>query len=228
MESEDHFYLTLPSSASMDLHPANKISDYTTELLNPITFDREMYEAGLSEMILDADIENRPESYLAFSIYRNVDNVKNVLKINANIPVLKRGKKEYFFERYYINRGLYKSVTDVFIDLNKQFEASQLCNDLVFLVNKSDNEDNALITLKSQAHVNLNDLGLFMISPSGWFRNCHYSYVNKKLRNNTKPTLKDLTRYIPTMEEYVIKNDFESSLYFVCQPSKIFQDPGMA
>src|SRR5678816_4153696 len=99
MQSEDHFYLTLPSSASMDLHPANKISDYTTELLNPITFDREMYEAGLSEMILDADIENRPESYLAFSIYRNVDNVKNVLKINANITTI----KEYFFERYLIN-----------------------------------------------------------------------------------------------------------------------------
>src|SRR5678816_4105385 len=107
MESEDHFYLTLPSSASMDLYPENKISDYTTQLLNPITFDREIYEAGLSEIILDADIENRPDSYLAFSIFRNVDNVKNVLNFKADTATIKRGNNEYFFERYFINHGHY-------------------------------------------------------------------------------------------------------------------------
>src|SRR5678816_2364956 len=172
MESEDHFYLTLPSSASMDLYPENKISDYTTQLLNTITFDREIYEAGLSEIILDGDIENMPLSYLAFTILRNVDNVKNVLKSKPNIATIKRGNSEYFVENYLLEHGHYKSVTDVFIDLNKKFEESQICTDLMFLVNKTVNEDNVLITLKSQAHVNLKDISLFMFRPSVWFRNC--------------------------------------------------------
>src|SRR5678815_35273 len=81
MSTNDHFYLTLPSSASMDLHRANKISDYTTQLLNPLTFDREMHEAGLSEIILDASVENILESPSAFIIFRSVEYFKNVLKL---------------------------------------------------------------------------------------------------------------------------------------------------
>ena len=108
MESEDHFYLTLPSSASMDLYPENKISDFTTELLSPLKLEREMYEVGLCEMILDARIENMPESQMAFMIFRNVEHVKDVLKINTDMDVIVITSKEYFFERYLINRGLYK------------------------------------------------------------------------------------------------------------------------
>ena len=56
MESEDHFYLTLSSSASMDLHPDNKVSDFTTELIFPIQLEREMYEIVLCELILEVNI----------------------------------------------------------------------------------------------------------------------------------------------------------------------------
>ena len=90
--------------------------------------------------------------------------------------------------------------------LNKKFETSLLSKDLVFLVNKTVNEDNVLITLKSQTHVNLKDRSLFIFHPTTWFRKCHYSQVDSILRNNDiKPSLKDLIRYIPTMEEYVSK-----------------------
>src|SRR5678816_753181 len=113
--------------------------------------------------------------------------------------------------------------------LNKKFETSLLCKDLVFLVNKAVNEDNVLITLKSQTHVNLKDRSLFIFHSSAWFRKCNYSHVDSILRNNDiKLSLKDLIRYIPTMEEYISKNDTDSSLHFVCVPSKMFQDPGMA
>lgn len=40
MESEDYFYLTLPFSSSMDLHPNNKVSDLTTELTFPVQLER--------------------------------------------------------------------------------------------------------------------------------------------------------------------------------------------
>src|SRR5678815_4544576 len=105
MESEDHFYLTLPSSASMDLYPENKISDYTTQLLNPITFEREMYEAGLSEIILDASVENILESPSAFIIFRSVEYVKNVLKINANMDIIEHDGKKYFYEKYFVSHN---------------------------------------------------------------------------------------------------------------------------
>ena len=75
MESEDQFYLTLPSSASMDLFPYNTISDFRTELLNNIYLEREMYEVGLSEIILDAGVENVPNMQKAFVIYRSVNSV---------------------------------------------------------------------------------------------------------------------------------------------------------
>src|SRR5678815_2870443 len=88
MESVDHFYLTLPSSASLDLHPDNKLSDFTTELMNPIQLERGMYEVGLCEMILDANIENLPQTRHWIMIYRDVEYVKTTLKI-TNISELK-------------------------------------------------------------------------------------------------------------------------------------------
>lgn len=75
MESEDHFYLTLPTSASMDLYPDNKISDYTTELVDSINLERNAYEVGLCEIILDAQIENVSPDKIAFVIFRSQDSV---------------------------------------------------------------------------------------------------------------------------------------------------------
>src|SRR5678816_1078930 len=92
MTSESPFYLTLLSSASMDLHPKNKISDFNTEILNPITLEREMFEAVLNEIILDAGIETVTSPRVAFMIYGSIDFVKNTLKLRntASLHIQKR------------------------------------------------------------------------------------------------------------------------------------------
>src|SRR6201990_1177401 len=100
MESEDHFYLTLPSSASMDLHPDNKVSDFTTELIFPIQIEREMYEIGLCELILDVNIENVTSNRLSFVISRSVKFVKFLLKISnvKGLSYVKRNDINFYWE----------------------------------------------------------------------------------------------------------------------------------
>jgi len=239
MESEDHFYLTLPSSASMDLHPDNKVSDFTTELIFPIQLEREMYEIGLCELILDVNIENVTTDRLAFVIFRSAKFVKTVLKITnvRGLRPVQRNDVKFYWEEFHVKRGLYKSLPDLMRYLNSRFLLSRLCGDLFFQTNKGPNEEYELITLRSVIHANLKDRRSFIFQRSDWFRKCIYlpdSPVDDAIRLNsvTESSLHNLMRYMPTIEEYleqdVVKVEVANSIQLVCNPSELLEIPGMA
>src|SRR5277367_370711 len=46
----DDYYITIPSNASMDLYPANKLSSYKVQLSHPIQLGLEPHEAALTEI----------------------------------------------------------------------------------------------------------------------------------------------------------------------------------
>lgn len=222
MESEDQLYLSLPSSASMDLHPDNVISDYTTELLSPVYLERGMYEIGLSEIILDADVENITETRLAFTIFRSEECVKNVLKI-PHLGHVKRtqiSKRKYFYERIFITRGLYRSLTEMFRHFNTKLKTSKICKDLIFQNNKIDSEGNVLITFKSIEDVDLKDSEAFIWQREDWFRKCPYIQASTMF-HETAPSM-----VLSEGEQEAIKTD--KSLHFVCNPWEMFDDVGMA
>ena len=51
------FYVTLPSNASMDTHPDNKKSNYTTQFSTPIVLDGN-YEVALANITCTPNIRN--------------------------------------------------------------------------------------------------------------------------------------------------------------------------
>ena len=51
------FYVTLPSNASMDTHPDNKKSNYSTQLSTPIVLDGN-YEVALANITCTPNIRN--------------------------------------------------------------------------------------------------------------------------------------------------------------------------
>lgn len=236
MESEDHFYLSLPSSASMELHPDNKISDFITELLNTINLERDAYEVGLSEIILDAEIENITETKLAFTIFRGVESVKKDLKIKnlSGVNYTRRNNERYYYESFSINRGLYRNLSSMFRHFNTKLVTSKICSDLIFKVHNSSNEENELITFKSLKGINMKDTKLFLWQRENWFRKCPY-LRNGEYNHETdiQKIRNELKRHIPSMSDYIdrndaIKNEAENSYHFVCSSSELLGDPGMA
>lgn len=238
MESEDHLYITLPSSASLDLHPNNKISDFKTELLNTIHFEREMYEVGLSEIILDANIENVPENRAAFTIYRSDNYVKNTLKLKntKGLTLAKVDGKMYYCEKFTVRRGLYNTLSEMFRHFNKKFIASTMCHDLVFRTTKPLGEVLEIVSLKSWRSENLHDINTFYFHPLPWFRKCISAADNASIDApdiipSVKAFISVLYRYFPNVEEYPAAADpskFSKSLHFICDPKALMQDPGMA
>src|SRR5678816_2066239 len=143
MESVDHFYLTLPSSASLDLHPDNKLSDFTTVLMNPLQLKREEYEVGLCEMILNTDIENLPHNLFWMVVYRSVECVETILQVEDTRDLRRStiGAKEYFFEEFALRRAYFKSVPAIFSYLNDLFDMSIMCKDMVYKTDMRTYED---------------------------------------------------------------------------------------
>lgn len=236
MESEDQFYLTLPSSASMDLHPNNKISDFTTELLNTLYLEREKYEVGLSEIILDADIENITETKLAFTIYRGEDSVENELKINdlLGVKYVRRRNNKYYYERFLITQGKYSSLSSMFRHFNTKFSRSKICKDLIFLVHSTNDDENEIVTFRSLLGVNMKDVNSFIWQREDWFRKCHYLRNNEFYQEtDLREIQSELKRHVPGMSEYIdrneiIKNEHDKSYHFACNKSELLSDPGMA
>ena len=236
MEGEDHLYLTLPSSASMELYPDNKISDYKTELLHTIQLDREKYEVGLSEIILDADIENVTSHSPAFTIFRSVDFVK---KNNFNPNDIERltptkiDNKEYYSETISINRGLYKSLSDILRNFNRILSRSRISYDLMFTVKKLSSETAEIVSLRSNAALDLQDTSIFYFRPLKWFRRCIKPIGNLLVFKNDgyfkfdhEAFVHGVHRYFPTNTEVLTIET--TSLHFICEPDDLLQDPGMA
>lgn len=236
MESEDQFYLSLPSSASLELHPENKISDFTTELLNTLNLERDVYEVGLSEIILDTAIENVTETKFAFTIFRGVESVKNELKIKdlRGLKYIKDKNGRYFYERFLITHGVYRNLSSLFRNLNTKLAASRICKDLIFKIHNSDNEEYELITFKSLEGINMKDINSFVWQRDEWLRRCAYFRDNDHLQEtNIQKIRNELKRHMPSMSEYIdqsdeIKSEADNSYHFVCDPSELLDDPGMA
>src|SRR5678815_3279392 len=205
MESVDHFYLTLPSSASLDLHPDNKLSDFTTVLMNPLQLKREEYEVGLCEMILNTDIENLPHNLFWMVVYRSVECVETILQVedtrNLKRTIIAKkvntttfATREYFFEEFALRRAYFKSVPAIFGHLNDLFDMSIMCKDLVYKTEMRTYEDKVIISLSSKVSVNLRDRDMFFLRRSPWQR--------KHIRRRDAEL--DILHDIPTMLKRVI------------------------
>ena len=238
MESEDHFYLTLPSSASMDLHPNNKVSDFTTELIFPIQIERERYEIGLCEVILDVDVENVTSHQSAFVIFRSVKFIKEVLKKKnvKGLGIVNHGKDAFYWEEFTVKRGKYDSVDDVFGYFNSKFLRSRICDDLFFQVKKIPNTEYEFVTLKSILENKLKEK-TFSFQKSPWMKKCIFipnaSYDGIKSDDPIiRSTLYTLMVFKPSVKEYLERGDVKSDAAFstqlVCKTSDLFEAPGMA
>jgi hypothetical protein len=73
----NEFYVTLPSNASMDVHPDNTKSNYITELMGSIKFDYP-YEVGLVEISNPCNIDFEEQYYFGkIEIYRSANDNNN-------------------------------------------------------------------------------------------------------------------------------------------------------
>lgn len=234
MECED-LYLTLPSSASEGLHPDNKISDYTTELLKTVYFEREIYEVGLSEILLDTSIENVPDMQKAFIVYRTSSFIKENFKKFKNlkgVTPLQTDGELFFLESFFTQRGLYRSLSELIAYFNIKFSESAICKDLVFQNNKVSGESFEVIALKSSVAANINT---FFIDPREWFsRSIRITNISSPGTNlsqaNIKRLLDKFRRYSPSFDEYITKSkvDFSKTPHFLCDPDMLLRDPGIA
>lgn len=234
MDNVDQFYMTLPSSASMDLYPSNKISSFTTELLNTIYLERETYEVGLTEIILDTDIENVTGKQIAFVIYRNVNYVKKIFKNNVPKGLVQKDGVKYYQEIFYTKGGLYKSLSEITSYFNIKFLESRICKDLIFYTTKADFVD--IITLKSLRPEKIPKLKTFHIQPYTWFQNCILSSNNRDVSDveihetDNKNTLTYFRRYIPSFDEHAsrIGANISECIIFICNSEKLLRHPGPA
>jgi hypothetical protein len=239
MESEDHFYLTLPSSASMDLHPDNKISDFTTELLQNVQLERERYEIGLCEMILDVDVENVTSEYSAFIISRSTKFVKEGLNVKnvGGLGVASRGNINFYWEAFSVERGKYNSLDELFGYFNTKFLSSRMCTDLYFHVKKVPNVNYEIVTLKSIMPTNLKDERIFTFHSAHWMRHCIYipdiSLEGvKQIDPSFRSTLQTYMIYSPAVKEYLEHSDAKAeakdSIQLLCTSADLLETPGAA
>lgn len=241
MESEGQFFLTLPSSASLDLHPNNTISDFTTELLNTIYLERECYEAGLAEILFDGGIENVPNREIAFVIYRSTALVKHILKTDVPKGSVTVGGIRYYQEVFYTKGGMYGSLSEVMSYFNIKFVESRICRDLVFETTQVKEKHAEIIclrstlgsNLKSSLNVNFNNIKTFLIQPYSWFNKCVSATNNVPFsedvhESSARKHLTYFRRFIPRFDEYISKVDFIRRIYFICDPQKLLISPGVA
>jgi len=92
-----HFYLTLPSNASMDCYPDNTVAKYTTKLTNTIALDGN-WEVGLVEIACPGSLVNIHKNDCTFTV------------VDANLDVVKR---------YSLKPGYYRNVKEIVDGLNK-------------------------------------------------------------------------------------------------------------
>jgi len=99
MESSS-IYLTLPSSASLDLYPDNTLARYKVELGSELHLDKNEYEIGLVEFQLNANIFNIEKDYEVMTLLRSVEDVEQIAR------VIREGKAEMKYEN--LKRTMYQ------------------------------------------------------------------------------------------------------------------------
>ena len=112
------FYVTLPSNASMNVHPDNKKSDYTTQFNTPIVLEGN-YEVALANITCTPNIKN---DYGEISI----DNISTfypflppLKKVLINLYDVKniedkiiQGQEQIAFYQVFLNFTLYKVISE--------------------------------------------------------------------------------------------------------------------
>src|SRR5678815_5192940 len=161
--------------------------------MNPIQLEREAYEVGLCEMILNTDIENLPHNLFWMLVYRSVECVETILQVKDTRDLRRStiGTKEYFFEEFTLQRAYFKSVPAIFSYLNDLFDMSIMCKDLVYKTDMRTYEDRVIISLRSKVSVNLRDRDMFFLKRSPWQR----KHIRKRYGEL------DILHDIPTMLE---------------------------
>ena len=140
----DHFFIVLPSNASMNLYPDNKISKFKVNLPNTLNLDTKKWEVGLSEIQFQHSWYNvRDGKNVIFKELKNVPHEKETVGIRTKIT---------------IPPGHYSSVDAILTELNE--------NDYTKKIERIDYQFNALsrrthITLPKQSKLDMNgsDIG---------------------------------------------------------------------
>ena len=141
---DDHFFIVLPSNASMNLYPDNKISRFKVTLPSSLKLDMKKWEVGLSEIQFQHTWYNiRDGKNVIYKELKNVPHDKEIVTIRSKIT---------------ISPGHYSSVTDILTELDK--------NDYTKKIEQIDYQFNTLsrrthITLPKQTKLDMNgsDIG---------------------------------------------------------------------
>ena len=140
---DSHFYVHLPSDASLDVYPDNAIAKYTTKLPKTIDLDGR-YEVGLSEIIYPTDyfnFDNRDKEFRFWIRY-----VVTTLNPETNEEEEERVQVK---KKRLLKSGHYKSVDDFLTNFNKQiideFTDRELPNNCVRFV--KDDDDRLVIVI---------------------------------------------------------------------------------
>lgn len=152
--SLNDFYVSLPSSASMDIHPSNTLANYTTELHTPIDIDRSAYEVGLCEFQLHGNVYNILEPKEVFRIARESD---EIFKLTQS-KMLPHTEKYHYISIISIKPGYYRDIDDIIDSLNAQFLSDVYTRDLyITRINETyDNKKDMKISLVSNQGLNIN------------------------------------------------------------------------
>ena len=121
------FYVTLPSNASMDTHPDNKKSNYTTQFSTPIVLDGN-YEVALANITCTPNIRNDYwkiiinnflSKYYPFFPNEGMNNLPirllNVKKLDDKIN---EGQEQIAFIQTFINLYLFSIFSQIKSDTN--------------------------------------------------------------------------------------------------------------
>lgn len=129
--SDQQFYLTLPSNASLNIYPDNTLSDYTTRLFNPIQLSGR-WEVGLSEI-------QYPHCYF------------NITDRNNSLSYSESGRLTRYLK---IPHGYYGSVQEV-LDTINDYLIDEAKSSISLVVDKKSRK--VLVRLKAGAFITFND-----------------------------------------------------------------------
>lgn len=130
------FYLTLPSSSSLNIYPGNTLSNFTVKLPIPLDFAGAHYEVALCEIITSANIQTLSDKERELDVTRLIDlahnmKIKKKLKTSGKVTKYKASPKKVI-EKMYIPKGIYNNREELFDAWNAAFRSSIHSKDLKF------------------------------------------------------------------------------------------------
>lgn len=172
MTSTESFYMTLPSSSSLDIYPGNTMSQYKISFTNPIRIDREQYEVGLCEFQLDGFVFNIEEQKAVITICRHNNEIHKITKVmEKEYKTAKMDGESFFVIDINVNGGYYRDEMSFLENLNTNLRKNNLTQDLEFRFKRTfrNNRLKPLIELVSNRELDINSKKLFKIYMSAWF-----------------------------------------------------------